>query len=216
MFHNQFEKIIVPSNETKNTVEKEGFISPEVIPTPVNPKRKRDLGSTFLKKYKIKKPYALFVGRITKEKNIETILSAETDFQILIAGTGPHITDLKKSAPPNVKFIGFLRESLLNQAYSHASVSLMPSETDTQGLTVLESLSCGTPVLTRNIGGPKELIKKGVNGDFFEDSNDLSKKLEKYPKRCVKKCLDSSKKYSLNVLGRKLENLYIKLNKSEL
>jgi glycosyltransferase involved in cell wall biosynthesis len=210
-FHNQASRTIVPSDATKKVVKEQGFEDPIVIPTPVDPKRRRDTGKTFLNKYRIKRPYALFVGRITKEKGLDILTELDTDFDIVVAGTGPYLEELKEKAPDNVKFIGFVRESLLNQAYSNAAVMIMPSETDTQGLTVLEAMSCGTPVLAKKVGGPKELIKPGINGGFFKDAKDLSKKLEPYPKRLVRKCLRFSKNYSLKTLGRKLENVYIEL-----
>lgn len=86
------------------------------------------------------------------------------DLWLAIAGLGPLATALEQQATElglndHVKFLGFLPDDQLPLAYQAADLSVMPSQDlEGFGLTLLESLACGTPVLCTPIGGMPEVL----------------------------------------------------------
>ena len=87
------------------------------------------------------------------------------DIWLAIAGKGPlqkvleqQVTDLGLN--DNVKFLGFLPDDQLPIAYQAADLSVMPSQSlEGFGLSVLESLACGTPALCTPVGGMPEILE---------------------------------------------------------
>ncbi len=76
-----------------------------------------------------------------------------------------------------VNYLGFITSpELLNAAYNAASIFVLPSLEDNLPNTIMESLSCGVPVVAFNIGGIPEMIEHGKNGILVEpqSSNDLA------------------------------------------
>jgi glycosyltransferase involved in cell wall biosynthesis len=63
-----------------------------------------------------------------------------------------------------VRFLGLVEHDKLPMIYSFADVLVFPSETDTFGMAVLESQSCGLPALVSDRGGPKKIVKNGETG----------------------------------------------------
>jgi glycosyltransferase involved in cell wall biosynthesis len=86
------------------------------------------------------------------------------DFWLAIAGKGPLKASLSQQATnlglqEHVRFLGFLPDDRLPVAYQAADLSIMPSQSlEGFGLTLLESLACGTPVLCTPIGGMPEIL----------------------------------------------------------
>ena len=96
-----------------------------------------------------KRPIILYVGRVSREKNIETMLQMYLNGTKVVVGDGPHLPYLRENyEEPNIKFTGYLHGEDLAQMYSEADVFVFPSYTDTFGLVMLEALACGTPVAT--------------------------------------------------------------------
>ena len=85
-------------------------------------------------------------------------------------GDGPLKKRLVK-AFPEVIFPGYKFGNELSKYYSSADCSVFPSVNDTFGNTILESISCGTPVAGYPVNGPIDIIKNGISG--YTD-NDLS------------------------------------------
>ena len=112
----------------------------------------------------------LYVGRISKEKDLDVIAAAlhalhkeKLPVQMVFVGDGPYLKDLKK-ALPNACFTGALYGLDLATAYASADVFLFPSTTDTYGNVVVEAQAAGVPTVVSDTGGPKELVQEGVNG----------------------------------------------------
>lgn len=69
----------------------------------------------------------------------------------------------------NVSYFGFISdEEKIRTIYNQADIFLFPSRADNQPLSILESLSCGTPVVSCNIGGIPEIIQNGKTGLLYE------------------------------------------------
>lgn len=152
------------------------------------------------------KPVGLYVGRISKEKSIEDFLSVSIDIQKIVVGDGPEIDSLKKKYPKTI-FTGPLHGEELAQMYCNADVFVFPSKTDTFGLVVLESLSCGVPVACYPVEGPGEII--GNSPDIGCASWNLSEAiLNSLQRTSSTACLEFAAQYSWqNCTGQFFYNL---------
>ncbi|MEI8233830.1 MAG: glycosyltransferase [Verrucomicrobiota bacterium] len=116
------------------------------------------------------KTVLLYVGRISKEKDLDVIVAAcgrldaeALPVQMVFVGDGPYLKELRR-ALPQACFTGALSGTDLAEAYASADVFLFPSTTDTYGNVVVEAHAAGVPTVVSDTGGPKELVQDGVNG----------------------------------------------------
>jgi glycosyltransferase involved in cell wall biosynthesis len=111
----------------------------------------------------------LYVGRISKEKDLEVIVRAQSQFSdrasaiLAFVGDGPFLPELRRAIPAAI-FTGYLAGTELAHAYASADVFIFPSTTDTFGNVILEALASGLPCVVSDQGGPKDLIDHGVSG----------------------------------------------------
>lgn len=196
----QAKKIIVPSEFTKKELVFLYNAKPEkieVIPMACDNKLFRLIEDQnrveqVLKKYKIKKPYLLYVGRIELKKGIKCLLKA---YQLII--TSEKLQDLSlvlvgqpgydyKNIKPKIKdpkskihFLGYMasREELVC-FYSGAEAFVFPSLYEGFGLPLLEALACGRPVIASNIEPLKEVGGEAVNFFRLGDSEDLARRIK--------------------------------------
>ncbi|MEK7142591.1 MAG: glycosyltransferase family 4 protein [Patescibacteria group bacterium] len=116
----------------------------------------------------------LFVGRIDEAKGIDYLLQAweqiYQDFpqiELLFAGSGPLVWKVKKSQNKRVRYLGQIATQELPKIYSGALITCYPSVTlerweEQVGMVNLQSLSCGTPVITTKSGAIPEYINDKV------------------------------------------------------
>ena len=126
----------------------------------------------------------LYVGRLAKEKNLETLIEAaallikrDKSLRLMLVGDGPHRLECKTlvrkfGIGDQVRFAGFLMRPEVEKYYSAADLFVFPSMTETQGLVVLEAMSFGLPPIAVGGGGASEGMRDGVNG--FVVSNEAS------------------------------------------
>lgn len=132
-----------------------------------------------------KEDYYCFIGRLSFEKGIETLIEAARTlpYHLKIIGGGPLADILKEKAKgANIEFTGYKEWPEIKEIVGKARFSVVLSEWyENNPLSVIEAQCLGTPVLGANIGGIPELIKEGVNGMCFESRNimDLKNKIEK-------------------------------------
>lgn len=114
--------------------------------------------------------YYLIVSRLYPHKNIDIAIDAfnKLGYSLVIVGNGPIKKELKKIAHNNIKFVGFKDDKTLINYYKHCKAFIMPQEEDF-GLTPIEAMSFGKPVLALRRGGALEIITEGQNGEFFDD-----------------------------------------------
>lgn len=129
--------------------------------------------------------YILYLGRLSKEKGVWTLLKAYHNSNIkiplFIAGTGPLEKRLKKEYP-DVNFLGFRTGDGLNELLQRCSYVVVPSEWyENCSMVVLEAMAFGKPVIGTRIGGIPEQIDDNKTGFLFEigDINDLSDKMKR-------------------------------------
>jgi glycosyltransferase involved in cell wall biosynthesis len=129
--------------------------------------------------------YALFVGRLTPEKGIRTVLKAWAEGSIpiplRIMGDGPLAGEVSDRAS-SLAQVEYIRQQPIEQVYAAmagARFVICASEChEAFGLTIVEAFSRGTPVLAADIESTVELVKDGQTGLRFAagDSNDLATK----------------------------------------
>ncbi|KGN59044.2 hypothetical protein Csa_002616 [Cucumis sativus] len=114
------------------------------------------------------KPLIVHVGRIGVEKSLDflkRIMDRLPEARIAIVGDGPYREELEKifTGMPAV-FTGMLSGEELSQAYASGDVFVMPSESETLGLVVLEAMSSGIPVIGARAGGVPDIIPPEQDG----------------------------------------------------
>ncbi len=130
-----------------------------------------------------KSDYYCYVGRISVEKGLKTLLNAASglSFRLKVVGDGPQLHDLKSCyKQENIEFFGKQDWTAIKEIVGNARFSVIPSEWyENNPLSVIESLCLGTPVIGAKNGGIPELIENGVTGCLFEPGNmdDLKKKI---------------------------------------
>jgi sulfoquinovosyltransferase len=127
----------------------------------------------------------VYVGRIGKEKRLKelrAILARMQDTRLCIVGHGPHEDALKEHFQGNNKtvFTGLLLGDELSQAFASADAFCMPSDSETLGFVVLESMASEVPVVGCNAGGIPHTIRPVENtGSFLVETGDIGGYVEK-------------------------------------
>jgi len=204
---------------TLRVAKEKSFLLPNAIP-----------GKAIIKLKKANdKTRILFVGRLVKQKNVETLIKAlsilnEKDpgklIEVDIVGDGP----LKKQLISLTKrlnlshMIGFQgNKKNVDTYYQKADIFVLPSIWEGFGIVILEAFQAKVAVISSNIEGPSELINHGFNGLLFESGNyiELSKSIEELIKNVKKReALAENgyntfkEEYHLDVYVKKLNALY--------
>jgi glycosyltransferase involved in cell wall biosynthesis len=114
----------------------------------------------------------LYVGRVSREKNLDALLAAFLDFlaggrraELVVVGDGPCLKDLAhRFRRPEILFTGFLHGEDLARAYAGADLFVFPSTSDTFGNVVLEAQAAGLPAIVSDRGGPRQIVLPGQSG----------------------------------------------------
>jgi glycosyltransferase involved in cell wall biosynthesis/predicted metal-dependent phosphoesterase TrpH len=117
----------------------------------------------------------LYAGRVTSEKGAELLARAfalagarDPRLHLTIAGGGPEEPQLRDALGDRVTSLGWLEGEELARAYASADLLVFPSATDTFGQVVVEAQASGLPVAAVARGGPRSLIRHGVDGLLCE------------------------------------------------
>jgi glycosyltransferase involved in cell wall biosynthesis len=136
----------------------------------------------------------IYVGRLSREKNIDSLLSAYArvkkgnpradDWGLIIVGEGPERQALTKMVADgnmaNVYFTGGKSWEEVPAFYALSNVFVLPSLSEPWGLVVNEAMVCGLPVIVSNrCGAAYDILEHGENGFMFDplDVNDLAGRL---------------------------------------
>ena len=131
---------------------------------------------------------AVYVGRLTPEKGVMTLLKSATelDCDISIAGTGPQEEFLRgwveRAGADNVHFAGYRKGRDLRELVARARCVVVPSEWyENNPLVVLEAFAMGKPVVGARIGGIPELVT-GERGGVFPpgDADGLTRAIQEF------------------------------------
>jgi len=131
--------------------------------------------------------YILYLGRLSREKGIHTLLDAWEHIEgvvLKIAGNGPLFNEIENRVVhmgrDKVQLLGHVTGNDKHELIKGAMCMVVPSEWyENFPISVVEAMSFGTPVVVSRIGGLPELVNDGVSGLVFEpgDSNALTQSL---------------------------------------
>ncbi len=180
------DSVIAVSNYTKEKIVQNYGINPDKIAVVYNA---TDFKNAPAENHEIKSSkLVLFLGRVTFQKGPEYFLHAakkvlehEKNVKFVVAGSGdmePYIIDkaVELKIADKVLFTGFLDENELNRIYRLADVYVLPSVSEPFGITVLEAMKSGVPVIVSKNSGVRELVKHCLTTDFW-DINEMSDKI---------------------------------------
>ena len=131
--------------------------------------------------------YAVFVGRLSEEKGVTTLLRAwsklSKDVKLKIVGDGPLSDDVRQAAQTDSRIEWLGRRDLAEvcDIVGEATCLVMPSICyETFGRTIVEAYAKGTPVVASRLGAMQELVDDGRTGLLFEagDPGDLAAKVD--------------------------------------
>ncbi len=129
----------------------------------------------------------LFVGRVSKEKNLDLLVAAtrrlaeeKVPVRPIIVGDGPYMGEMKRLLGDAI-FTGYLGGEDLARAYASADFFVFPSTTDTFGNVILEAQASGLPVVVSDVGGPRDLVDHGRDGFITKalDAGELADSIRK-------------------------------------
>ncbi|HWT40624.1 MAG TPA: glycosyltransferase [Dongiaceae bacterium] len=109
-------------------------------------------------------------GRHVPYKRFDLAIQAanKLNAELTIAGTGPDTERLKSLASPTVKFVGRISDAELVKLAQTSKAFLFPNEEDF-GISAVEALAAGTPVIAYKKGGALDIVQDGETGVFFEE-----------------------------------------------
>lgn len=142
-------------------------------------------------KVKGKRFTVVTVARLAKEKEIDLLLKAWSmarveNAQLVVVGDGPERSYLESLArnlgvQRSVKFVGFVPTAEKMRLLANADLFVFPSawELEGFGMTTIEAMAAGVPVITTGYGPQAEIITNGKNGWFFtpHSADDLASKI---------------------------------------
>ena len=167
------------SNFQKNILVKEGF--PEdrmtVIPNPLS-------FSNEINPDRGKGDYIAYVGRISPEKDVLTLIEAArclSNIQFKFAGDYHRMPEVVQQKPDNCEFLGRLKAEEITKFYNNAHIVVFATRCYEGFPTVLlEAMSHGLPIVCSRIGDLPEIVEDGVTGLLYEpgDIDDLANRIK--------------------------------------
>lgn len=192
---NSLDAVVVPSRAMQQVLQAYGVSTPmHIIPTGLELSRWRGGDrAAFRQQHGISasRPVLVHVGRVAFEKNIDFLLRVVARVRIripgvllIVSGDGPARAGLEAQSrrlglQDNVLFVGYLdRRTVLLDCYRAGDVFVFASNTETQGLVLLEAMALGVPVVSTAVLGTKDILE-GARGALIarEDETDFCDKV---------------------------------------
>ncbi|MCC7477087.1 glycosyltransferase [bacterium] len=116
--------------------------------------------------------YYLVVSRAVPYKRLDLAIEVfnQRSERLLVVGTGPLLERFKRQAKRNIEFLGLVSDEDLKVLYQNCRALLFPAEEDF-GLTPVEAMACGRPVVALGYGGASETVLDGVTGVHFAEQS---------------------------------------------
>lgn len=164
--------------------------------------------------------YFVVLTRLLPWKKVDIAVAACTNLNLhlKVIGDGPDINRLKSIAGKNVEFLGHADDDAKIKVLSGCKALIVTQKEDF-GISTLEAMACGKPVIAFKKGGALEIIKEGVTGTFFADqtSTCLEEVLQSFNSKnflaenCIKQASNFDKETFVSTI-RKI--LYTRMNES--
>ncbi|MDF2537004.1 MAG: 1,2-diacylglycerol 3-glucosyltransferase [Herbinix sp.] len=191
---NTAEQVIVPTEKTKELLMRYSVHKDiSVVPTGINlrkfdPKQySAEEVNALKKKYGIhpEDKVLLYIGRVSPEKNLEEIVNAMPEYmkvhanvKFVVVGSGPALEKLETLTKvlhiaDRFIFTGAQPWDKIGLFYRLGDVFVSASRSETQGLTYIEALASGLPVVAREDQCLVDILQQGHNGYTFTDKEGL-------------------------------------------
>jgi len=152
-----------------------------------------DLGD-YSKDKQVHSSGALFVGRLSQEKGILTLINAwqKLEVNLTVIGTGPLENIIQASKNSYINVLGEQEQKLVRLEMRKATFLVVPSEWyEGFPMVLVEAFSQGLPIIVSGLGSLAEIVQDGFNGLHFEhgNANDLAEKVRwmvEHPDMCKK------------------------------
>ena len=109
-------------------------------------------------------------------------------------------------------FAGKIPHDRVAAYYRRADVFVSASMSETQGMTFIEAMACGLPVLARDRVALSGVLEDGINGYYFTDAEDLAEKLRRMKKQDLRQrqkgSRETAQQYSLENFAEDAEEAY--------
>ncbi|QQG47560.1 MAG: glycosyltransferase [Candidatus Woesebacteria bacterium] len=179
-----------------------------------------DVGSSRFKNSLLQVPkakYYLAGGRLARAKHIDLAIKAFDKLNRTLkifgrdfAGYGDY---LRKISRDNIKFLGEVTDEQKFELMRNAKAFIFPSEDEDFGITPVEAMGMGCPVISYNSGGVKESVIDGKTGVFFDDltSKSLRAAVKRLDKLNIKSsnCIKQAKKFSKARFKKEIEEFIL-------
>lgn len=192
--------ICAVSNFTKNKIVENYGVDPEKVHVVHNAVEFTNFKED-VQRISSDEKIVLFLGRITLQKGPDYFVEAarkvvekEPNVKFIVAGSGdmmPQMVELaaEKGLANKMLFAGFLRGDDIDRAYKMADLYVMPSVSEPFGITPLEAMRNGTPVLISKQSGVSEVISHCLKVDFWDTDEMANKMLAVLKHAPLKDCL---------------------------
>lgn len=223
--------MIAPTHKTERILEGYALTCPvEVIPSGItlnkfNQVLSKEELQNLKEKYDIPKNNRLLVSvsRVSKEKNINELISYMNktnynDLTLLVVGDGPERKHLEESVrelqvEDKVRFTGMVDPKEIYKYYQMADIFVSASTSETQGLTYIEALASGIPILCRLDDCLEGVLEENKNGYSFENQDEFLECLDRMLemnqyKRLQNNARESVWKFSKESFSNRVHSLY--------
>lgn len=231
---NKVDLVITPTIKVKETLISYGvYTHISVVPTGIDLSRFMvDLLDAEKEKLKEKlhiqkeDKVIVYVGRIGEEKNIEEVINnfaelvkVDQKVKLVIVGGGPYLEILRKVALENkvddkIIFTGMIGPTDIYKYYKVGDLFVTASTSETQGLTYIEALSCGVPVLCKYDQCIDNVIINDHNGFAYNTKDEFVEEALKilndaaYRNELSQNAISKAKEFSKEVFGNKICKQY--------
>lgn len=231
---NTVQQVIVPTLKVKELLTNYSvYRDIEVIPTGIDLKKFDSSSVSAESIYRMKNRYhigadehiILYLGRISKEKNLSELLDImpeymelHQDVRFLIVGDGPDKENIRQKVSElnlenRIIFTGEQPWDTISLFYHMGDVFVSASQSETQGLTYIEAMAAGLPVVAKKDPCLENILDDGYNGYAFTTREEFIRALDKilYSGQYDDFCMHSIKKasaYSTKEFAVKVECLY--------
>jgi len=162
-----------------------------------------------------KENYYLAGGRLARPKRVDLAIKAfnRLNLPLIVFGKGfaGYGKELKKIAKNNIKFVGEITEDEKMKLMSQAKAFIFCAQDEDFGITPVEVMSQGTPVIALNSGGVKESVIDGKTGIFFEkpEVNSLISAVKRFEKTTISKedCIKQANNFSKESFDKKIKEI---------
>jgi glycosyltransferase involved in cell wall biosynthesis len=210
---NRLDGLVVPSRVMLEVLRGYGVrANARVIPTGLQPEQFRQGdGRRFRLRHGIAadRPLLVHVGRVAFEKNIEFLLrmlplvrAAVPEVLLVIAGEGPALAGLRHMVrrlrlDGSVQFVRYLsRTEELPDCYGAGDLFVFASNTETQGLVLLEAMALGLPVVSTGLMGAGEVLRDGAGAAIVEAEEAV------FARRVVSLLVDAPRRLAMGEAAR--------------